>query len=48
MDHALVVVRAFGRYAVGDTISEEAEQRSVLGGEHAGHVVRVLHSRRED
>ncbi len=43
MRTALVVVRPFGSHAVGDVITDEAEGRDVLAGEHADSVVRVPH-----
>lgn len=48
MTYMLVVVRAFGPHAVGAVIDDEAEQRAVLMGEHANHVVRIAHALQED
>lgn len=41
MAFTLVVVRAFGGHAPGDSIDDPDTIRDILGGEHAGHVVRV-------
>ena len=41
MDITLVVTRAFGRYAVGDRITEAADIAAILASEHAHHVVPV-------
>ncbi len=41
MDNVLVVVRPFGRYAVGDEIKNTAEVAYVVAGAHANHVVCV-------
>ncbi len=43
MQTALVVVRPFGRYAVGDVITDADAGAEVAVGEHADHVVRVPH-----
>lgn len=43
MQTALVVVRPFGRYAVGDVITDVEEAGEVAAGEHADNVVRVPH-----
>ncbi len=40
MQH-LIVVRPFGPYAVGQSITDPAVIAQVLAGEHAGHVVRI-------
>lgn len=42
MDVHLVVVRAFGPHAKGDVVASPAEIATILAGEHAGNVVRVL------
>ena len=41
MDITLVVVRAFGPYAIGDRVTRAEEVNATLGSEHAGHVVRL-------
>ena len=41
MNFHLVVVRAFGAYAKGDTITDGAKITAVLAGENAHCVVRV-------
>ena len=43
MQTALVVVRPFGRYGVGDVITDADAGAEVAAGEHADHVVRVPH-----
>ena len=43
MQIALVVVRPFGRYAVGDVIVDADASAEVAAGEHADHVVRIPH-----
>ena len=43
METALVVVRPFGRYAVGDVITDAGEAARIGAGEHADNVVRVPH-----
>lgn len=43
MQTALVVVRPFGRYAVGDVITDVEDASEVAAGEHADNVVRVPH-----
>ncbi len=37
----LIVVRPFGPYGVGDVLSDVETVAQVLGGEHAGCVVRI-------
>lgn len=44
MQTALVVVRPFGRYAVGDVITDAEESRKVTLGEHSDNVVSVQHA----
>lgn len=41
MNFHLVVVRAFGAYAKGDTITDIGKITEILAGENAHHVVRV-------
>ena len=41
MNFYLVVVRAFGAYAKGDTITDGEKITEILGGENAHCVVRV-------
>ena len=41
MKSALVVVRPFGAYAIGDVIVDAASAGELLAGEHAHDVVRV-------
>lgn len=43
METALVVVRPFGPYVVGDVITDAAEAAKIGAGEHADNVVRVPH-----
>ena len=43
MQTAFVVVRPFGRYAVGDVITDVDASAEVAAGEHADHVVRIPH-----
>jgi|GEM_PF-2338001 hypothetical protein len=41
MATALIVVRAFGQHRPGDMITDPAEARTLLLGEHAHDVIRV-------
>ena len=41
MQFHLVVVRPFGAYGKGDTITDSAKITEILAGENAHHVVRV-------
>ena len=43
METALVIVRPFGPYVVGDVITNAAEAAKIGAGEHADNVVRVPH-----
>ena len=41
MDMHLIVVRPFGSYARGDTVTDAKRITDILNSEHASHVVRV-------
>ena len=45
MKSALIVVRPFETYAVGDLITDESRGEALLAGEHAPDVVRVPYNR---
>ncbi len=42
MNIHLIVVQAFGPHAKGDRVTDPAEIASILAGEHAGHVIKIL------
>ncbi len=41
MKSALIVVRPFGAYAIGDVVTDATRTDELLAGEHAHDVVRV-------
>ena len=42
MNTTLVVVRAFASHAKGDVVTDAAQIATILAGEQAGNVVRVV------
>ena len=47
MNVHLIVVQAFGQYAKGERVSDPAEIASILAGEHAAKIVRVVATSKE-